>query len=116
VAQSGALGAARGITALNKFKMPTMDQAEQASDANKQFGLQELIKGHLTIIGEQAALVRGTVNLTGLRDGIDGLYSIQQVEHSYSRTGFTTALELRNPVKAGEDTSTPDTGGGGSTP
>jgi phage protein D len=95
-------GGGTGSIAGNKFKLPFNEdkQAQTQSESNKKKHDQSEKGGTLTIIGEPKAKVRGTVSLTGARNGVDGSYSIHRVGHTYSRSGFQTALQLVNPGQA----------------
>ena len=53
--------------------------------------------GFVMLNGEPAAVPYGRVSVKGARAGVDGLYSIEEVEHLYSRNGFLTRLNVNNP-------------------
>lgn len=54
--------------------------------------------GTIVINGEPAARYGGKVQLKGARAGIDGIYTIDEVEHVYSRSaGFITTLTTKFP-------------------
>jgi hypothetical protein len=63
-----------------------------AKDAEREKG-----GGSATIDGNAAAKPGGVFILMGARPGIDGAYRIEGVEHSYSRSGWTTKLDLKQP-------------------
>jgi uncharacterized protein len=93
------MGDTSSVTAINKSKAPTSDQATVQSTANEHFGRYESKRGRLTIVGEPSAAISGWINLNGTRAAVDGYYAIKSVEHEYNRSGgFRTTLELRNPV------------------
>ena len=90
-----------GPVAANKSKAPTADQAGTQSDANKRFGIHESKRGTIILNGEPSCAVGGWINLNGARVGVDGYYSIEQVEHEFTRaSGFKTTIELKNIVSA----------------
>ncbi|MFN3347437.1 phage late control D family protein [Pseudorhodoplanes sp.] len=63
-----------------------------AKDAEREKG-----GGSATIDGDAAAKPGGTFILSGTRPGIEGVYRIEGVEHAYSRAGWTTKLDLKQP-------------------
>lgn len=59
-------------------------------------------QGWIVIDGEPQAQSQGKCKLAGARPGVDGLWTIRQVEHQYSRsTGFTTRLDVVEPTLDG---------------
>lgn len=70
-----------------------------AEEADRRSG-----EGTVVIEGNIDAQPEGLCVVSGCRPGVDGLYRIEGVDHEYSRAGFLTSLELRQPQgAAGED-------------
>lgn len=54
--------------------------------------------GWVIINGEPKAMAKGTMEIVGAREGVDGEYQMIEVEHSYSRMGgYTTRCILAKP-------------------
>jgi Bacteriophage probable baseplate hub protein len=51
-------------------------------------------EGRITINGEPQAAWGGTVTIIGARPGVDGTYFIMSADHSWSRQGYVTTLEV----------------------
>jgi hypothetical protein len=60
--------------------------------------------GRLIINGEPKAAWNGQVRVIGARPGVDGLYRIFSANHSWSRQGFVTTLEVFPEAGAGVTT------------
>lgn len=74
--------------------------------------------GSITIVGDPTAEPEAQLFASGLRDGIDGEYIIDAVNHTVSKkSGFETKLTIKKPTgSAGKDsraTKTPSTATGG---
>lgn len=64
--------------------------------------------GTVEIDGDATARSGGKCIISGARAGIDGEYRIEEVNHSYSRSGWTTRLSVKLPGgEAGKDNRTP---------
>lgn len=58
--------------------------------------------GWVLLNGEPNAKTGGTISIDGARPGVDGMYSIDEVEHNYTRgVGFTTRCNVTNPRPSG---------------
>lgn len=79
---------------------PNSSVASQTAQGAEQKGLMNSGSGRIMINGEPRAGWGGTVTLIGARPGIDGAYHIMTSDHSWSRQGYVTTLEV-----------TPDTSG-----
>lgn len=73
-------------------------EAEAVLDARKRDGDREGGTGSVQLDLAVGAVVEGQCRLSGARPGIDGLYLIETVKHSASRSGgATTSLDLKQP-------------------
>jgi len=59
-------------------------------------------EGWVLLNGEPDAKANGFLFIDGARPGIDGTYTMTEVEHNYTRgVGFTTRVNVRNPKGTG---------------
>ena len=59
-------------------------------------------EGWVLLNGEPNAKANGFLFIDGARPGIDGTYTMTEVEHNYTRgVGFTTRVNVRNPKGTG---------------
>lgn len=94
------------------------DEAQGSAENGARNSEREKGGGSVDIDGTAAAKPGAMCALAGTRPGIDGIYRIVSVNHDYSRSGWTTRLELKEPQgEAGKDTrsSKSSSGGGGGT-
>lgn len=79
-------------------------EARTRAEADAQEADRKSGGGSVTIEGNIDAQPEGLCVVSGCRPGIDGTYRIEGVSHSYSRSGFVSSLELRQPKgDAGRD-------------
>jgi len=58
--------------------------------------------GWVLFNGEPNAKANGFVTISGARPGVDGTYTMTEVEHNYTRgVGYTTRANVRNPAGTG---------------
>ncbi|MBU3887203.1 phage late control D family protein [Methylosinus sp. KRF6] len=79
--------------------------AQQRASSNSEEAKRDKGGGSVTIDGEPAAQPQTLLTLSGARPGIDGVYRITGVTHTYSRHGgWTTACQVEQPQgKVGDD-------------
>lgn len=106
--------------------VPNSNVGGQSNDGSASESESNRGRGWVMMNGEPAATNGGRVNIQGARPGVDGSWGINEVEHTYSRRGFTTRCEVGDPTgmssaygsmgwlvdqrKGGETHSTPQTG------
>jgi len=87
-----------------RFSEPDAGRAKEQAKSNAAESDRRSGEGTVTIEGNIAAQPEGLCIVAGCRPGVDGTYRIEGVDHQYSRGGFTTRLELRQPKgAAGKD-------------
>jgi Bacteriophage probable baseplate hub protein len=81
----------------DRFSRADKDEAKgkaknHAKDSEKEKG-----GGSAVIDGTASAIPGGTCVIAGARPGIDGPWRIEEVQHEFSRSGWTTSLTLKMP-------------------
>ena len=54
-------------------------------------------EGWVLMNGEPSIQIRDRINIIGARPGVDGSWFVEEVEHQYSRRGFTTRVDVADP-------------------
>jgi phage protein D len=80
-----------------RYTHPDEDETKHRAKNGARDSEREKGGGSVTIDGTAAAQPGGTCTVVGARPGIDGPYRINGVDHDYSRSGWTTKLELKQP-------------------
>jgi uncharacterized protein len=90
-----------GVTAKHtgNYKSASQDHATLRANSSKSEGKRDKGGGDNVVIqGEPDAQVQANCNVSGVRDGVDGTYTIAGVTHHLTRHGsFTTELSLKQP-------------------
>jgi phage protein D len=73
---------------------PNADVAGQITAGAKEKSNAYSGEGRIIINGEPTAAWNGTVTIIGARPGVDGTYRIFGADHSWSRQGYVTTLEV----------------------
>ena len=95
----GAGGGSGGVTHTERFKAPDGNQAQAKSGSNQDESKRDRGGADMvTIDGEPDAQPTAPFTVAGIRPGVDGSYTIQNVKHRLARSsGFTTACSLLQP-------------------
>jgi len=90
-------------------RAPDKDQAHDLAGSNSEESKRGKGAGQITLDGEPAAQSQALITVTGIRDGIDGLYQIKTARHELNRqNGWTTDCDLEHPTGAsGADDRSP---------
>ena len=91
-------------TASDRFSRTDKEEADGSASNSARDAERERGGGQVEIDGNGAAKPGGTCIIVGAKRGVDGAYRIESVEHSYSRGGWTTRLELKQPQGEATDT------------
>lgn len=87
-----------------RFPEPDEDRAGEQAKSDAAESDRKSGEGSVVIEGTIDAQPEGQCIVTGCRPGVDGAYRIEAVNHDYSRGGWTTSLDLRQPKgEAGKD-------------
>ncbi|MDB5177587.1 MAG: phage late control family protein [Candidatus Saccharibacteria bacterium] len=77
---------------------PNKIVAEQTNGGSEQDAMNKRGTGWVVINGETQAQSLGIITIIGARPGVDGQYTMTEVQHNYTRAGgFTTRCTLANP-------------------
>lgn len=88
----------------DKISRADEDEAKASSESQAKDAEKEKGGGTVEIDGNASAKPGGTCTVAGTRAGVDGAYRIEAVDHSYTRSGWTTRLTLKLPEgSAGRD-------------
>lgn len=88
----------------SRYSEADQDRAKEQASSDAAESDRQSGQGSVTIEGNTDAQPEGLCVVAGARPGVDGVYRIEGVDHRYSRGGFTTGLDLRQPKgEAGKD-------------
>lgn len=91
-------------TLSDRYSRADEGEAKGSADNGARESEKEKGGGSAEIDGNASAKPGGTFMLVGARPGVDGAYRIEGVEHSYTRSGWVTKLDLKQPQgDAGKD-------------
>lgn len=80
---------------LNLAPAADKDSAEAAAQSAATDSIMGTGRGTVVVVGDPDAQVAGACEVKGARDGVDGSYQIDWIEHRYRRTeGFITSIGL----------------------
>lgn len=81
----------------DKITRADVDEAKSSATSKTKDAEREKGGGSIEIDGTAQARPGGTCVLAGARAGVDGSYRIEEVSHSYTRSGWTTRLSVKLP-------------------
>ncbi|WP_342361417.1 late control protein D [Terrarubrum flagellatum] len=88
-----------------RFNAHDEGEAEGKATTEKKRSEKEGGAGEVTIVGEPTARATATVQVRGVRPGVDGDYIATTVTHKATKTQFDTKVSLKRPTgDAGKDT------------
>jgi phage protein D len=84
------------VDAIHKLPVPAPNAnvAAQVTAGDEEKANMYSGEGRIIINGEPTAAWGGTVTIIGARPGVDGTYFIMSADHSWSRQGYVTTLEV----------------------
>lgn len=83
----------------HRFAKADETESDQQNASDEATTERDSGEGSITIEGDTAAIPDGLCWLQGTREGVDGYYRIESVNHDYARSGgFTTKLSLKQPI------------------
>ncbi len=83
----------------DRFSRAGRSEAKERARNNKKDCKREKGGGSVVINGSALAKPGAICIISGARPGIDGPWRIEQVSHSFSRSGWTTSLSFKMPGK-----------------
>jgi hypothetical protein len=81
----------------DRFSRADKDEAKGKAGSHSKDSEKERGGGTASINGTASAIPGGTCIIAGARPGVDGPWRMEEVSHSYSRSGWTTDLTLKMP-------------------
>lgn len=86
------------VPLIDTRRFADQDRAKDRAEGNAKEVERGKGSGQITIAGEPAAIGQALCLVSGVRDGVDGVYRITEAAHRLSRDGgWTTSCELARP-------------------
>lgn len=76
---------------------PNRQVGDQVGEGFNTDSQRERGTGWVMFNGEPEAQPQGILTIVGARPGVDGTYTIEEAEHNWSRRGYFTRCDLKNP-------------------